>query len=150
MKHPFHIATKFPKLNPLLTEPLPSEYWITAAETGDRQQLALIHRLADEMWTRDGLLTSLERRNKSFINPMILDVLRFDTSTGMGKALHSWGVGCRSVYAPRSSIGPITFSSVATTPATQADLRRVAAEWCEEMKQFRAMELSSCQMGEES
>ena len=147
MKHLFDIGTKFPKLNPLRTEPLPSDYWITAAETGVRQQLALIHRLTGEMWTRDGLLTSLERRNKSFINPMLLDVLRFDTSTGMGKVLNSWGIGRRGMYAPKSSIGPLTFSFLATIPTAQHDLRVIAEEWCEEIKQLRAMELPRSNFG---
>ena len=150
MRHLFDIATRFPKLNPLRTEPLPSEFWHMAEEADGPQQLALIHRLVDEMWTRDGLLTSLERRSKSFINPMILDVLRFDTSTAMGKTLRSWGVGRRSIYAPKSSIGPITLSLVATTPATQIDLRRIADEWCEEIKQLRAMDPSGYRMGGES
>lgn len=67
MKDLFDITTKYPKLHPLRTEPLPSDYWNMAGEVAARQQLAFIHRLADEMWARDGRIASLERRNKSFI-----------------------------------------------------------------------------------
>ena len=147
MKHLFDITTKYPKLNPLRTEPLPSDYWNIAEEVGARQQLALIRRLADEMWPRSGLITSLQLRNKSFISPLMLDILSFDTSTGMGKTPRSWGIGGPSAYVPKSSIGPFTFSLVATVLATQEDLRGMAQEWCEEVKRFMPLDSADCGLG---